>query len=105
TVQRDIGVNSFRSNGVMRVTITDDIDKGIYQLLAIADIIEIEFSNSKVASLVLFRTARVIKRGRTGSSKTTSITNTVATAGAASTGGGDKYQVDVVIPFEYDFTS
>jgi hypothetical protein len=105
TVSRDIAVPKFRATGALRITITDDIGKGIYQVLAITDVIETQFSNTKISD-VLFRTAMVIKRGRTSDNISNNRSGRQINSNqAANAGGGNKYQVDVTIPFQYDFTS
>ncbi len=101
---------------MLRVTITDDIGKGLYQALAIADVIDAQFSNTTLtvpvdpsdpnAPGVLFRTANVIKRGRTSDNISNNRSGRQINSNqAANAGGGNKYQVDVTIPFQYDFTS
>ncbi len=103
--QRELSNNVYRTTGMLRVTITDDIGKGLYQALEIADVIEAQFSNTKIAD-VLFRTAMVIKRGRTSDNISNNRSGRQINSNqAANAGGGNKYQVDVTIPFQYDFTS
>ena len=120
TVSREFGqrratLNVYRATGMLRVTITDDIGKGLYQALAIADVIETEFSNTTLtvpsdpgdpnAPGILFRTANVIKRGRTSDNISNNRSGRQINSNqAANAGGGNKYQVDVTIPFQYDFT-
>ncbi len=102
--QRRATLNVYRATGMLRVTITDDIGKGFYQALAIADVIETRFSNQKIED-VLFRTAMVVKRGRTSDNISNNRSGRQINSNqAANAGGGNKYQVDVTIPFQYDFT-
>ncbi len=103
--QRRATLNVYRTTGMLRVTITDDIGKGLYQTLAIADVIETQLSNTKITD-VLFRTANVIKRGRTSDNISNNRSGRQINSNqAANSGGGNKYQVDVTIPFQYDFTT
>lgn len=108
TVSRDIGRrasgnNVYRITGMLRVTITDNIGKGIYQVLAISDLIETQFSNTKITD-VLFRTAMISKRGRTSDNISNNRSGRQINSNqAGNAGGGNKYQVDVTIPFQHDF--
>ncbi|KKN70974.1 hypothetical protein LCGC14_0425760 [marine sediment metagenome] len=105
TESRDFATSKYRTTGVLRVTITDNIGKGIYQVLAISDLIEAQFSNTKITD-VLFRTAMISKRGRTSDNISNNRSGRQINSNqAANAGGGDQYQVDVTIPFQYDFTS
>jgi hypothetical protein len=48
----------------------------------------------------------VIKRGRTSDNISNNRSGRQINSNqAANAGGGNKYQVDVTIPFQYDFTS
>ena len=112
--QRRANLNVYRATGSLRVTITDNIGKGIYQVLAIADVVELQFSNTNLTTPtpstpgvpdVLFRTANVVKRGRTSDNISNRSGRQINSNQAANAGGGNKYQVDVTIPFQYDFMS
>ena len=105
TESRDIATPKYRTTGMLRVTITDNIGKGIYQVLAVSDLIEVQFSNTKITD-VLFRTAIISKRGRTSDNISNNRSGRQVNSNqAGNAGGGDQYQVDVVIPFQYDATS
>lgn len=81
--QIELGINSYRDVGNLTVMIKNNAKLGIGASLAAADTIAENFRSVTIDSVVLFRTPHIVKVGRIE----------------------DVYQIDVICPFQYDFSS
>ena len=81
--QKEIGIHSFREVGNLTVMIRNGSGLGMKDLLIAADVVATAFRAATVNSSVLFRTPRIVKVGRVK----------------------DDNQIDVICPFQYDYSS
>jgi len=73
--------NEFRHEGLIRITVRDELQKGAYRLYEIADLISEMFSGKELADNISLRPAQLQRVGRDGT----------------------KSVLDVVLPFQHDF--
>ena len=79
--QRATAVKKFRHTGLVRVTVSDQLQKGAYHLYEIADLISEMFSGKELADNISLGPAQLQRVGRDGT----------------------KSVLDVVLPFQHDF--
>ena len=81
SMQKSKVENEFRHEGLIRITVRDELQKGAYRLYEIADLISEMFSGKELADNISLRPAQLQRVGRDGT----------------------KSVLDVVLPFQHDF--